>query len=244
MKTELQQPETGYLGKAVVRISEWNSPEELQPAEAAIVAGHGNAYVFTAVPAENTILIRQLENLGYGFSEFRIRSMKQLNAAPESTRSFYPYRAELIGDEAMLQKALELLDATVKDDRFTGDEQIPEGFARKRCRGNLEKSCQNYPSEFLLGIVNAHDGDLIAFRSGAFLSKTEVLYYQYGTSPALDANHTTGMLDAFSEESLYKRGVRLIHAVSTGFNIAELNRLILSSNFRIHSSEVLMRKVL
>lgn len=243
MNIDILQPETGYLGMPMIRIGDWQTLEDLMSAGAQVRAEHKRAYVFTAVPAENTALIRQLEAAGYGFSEFRIRSLKQLNAQPGGTRSFYPYQAELIGDEELLAKALELLDATVKDDRFSGDEQIPEGFTRRRCRGNLEKSYSSYPSEFLLGVTNAHDGSLLAFRSGSFLSKTEVLYYQYGTSPALDAGHTTSMLDAFSEEFLYNRGIRLIHAVSTGFNIAELNRLILSSNFRIHSSEVLMRKI-
>jgi len=51
------------------------------------------------------------------------------------------------------------------------------------------------------------------------------------------------MLEAFTIEFLKKRGIEIIHAVSTGFNIAVLNNLIKKNDFVIASSSVLMRKV-
>jgi hypothetical protein len=58
-----------------------------------------------------------------------------------------------------------------------------------------------------------------------------------------DFEHTAGMLDTFTIEFLAQRGVKIINVVSTGFNTPELNRLLKNFDFRIVSTQVLLRKV-
>jgi hypothetical protein len=232
------------LARAVIRIDEWAEPAELLQAEEEIKKQHCRAYLYTREAATESARIHQLEEMGYRFSEFRIRSMIKFDGAAESTRSLYPWKSELIGDESTFAAALELLRTSPCDDRFSRDVALPAGFSEKRNRTHLEKSFRNWPDEFLLGVVHAQTGELIAFRSGAFLSKSEAHYYQYAISPTRDYQHTAAMLDAFTLEFLHNKGIQLIHAVSTGFNISELNRLILQSGFTIQASDVILRKTL
>lgn len=242
MKLNLINEDSALLARAVIRIDDWAEPGELALAEEEIKKQHCRAYLYTQVPATESARIHQLEEMGYRFSEFRIRSMYKFGGAAESTRSLYPWKPELIGDESTFAAALALLDTATCDDRFSRDVSLPAGFSAKRNRNHLEKSFRNWPDEFLLGVVHAQTGELIAFRSGAMLNKSEAHYYQYAISPAQDFNHTAAMLDAFTLEFLHNKGVQLIHAVSTGFNISELNRLILQSGFTIQASDVILRK--
>lgn len=253
MKLNLINLDSALLARAVIRIDDWAEPGELALAEEEIKKQHCRAYLYTQVPATESARIHQLEEMGYRFSEFRIRSMYKFGGAAESTRSLYPWKPELIGDESTFAAALALLDTATCDDRFSRDVSLPAGFSAKRNRNHLEKSFRNWPDEFLLGVVHAQTGELIAFRSGAMLNKNEAHYYQYAISPAHDFNHsryrfaltrlpTAAMLDAFTLEFLHNKGVQLIHAVSTGFNISELNRLILQSGFTIQASDVILRK--
>lgn len=242
MKLNLINEDSALLARAVIRIDDWAEPGELALAEEEIKKQHCRAYLYTQVPATESARIHQLEEMGYRFSEFRIRSMYKFGGAAESTRSLYPWKPELIGDESTFAAALALLDTATCDDRFSRDVSLPAGFSAKRNRNHLEKSFRNWPDEFLLGVVHAQTGELIAFRSGAILNKSEAHYYQYAISPAHDFNHTAAMLDAFTLEFLHNKGVQLIHAVSTGFNISELNRLILQSGFTIQASDVILRK--
>ena len=242
MKLNLINEDSALLARAVIRIDDWAEPGELALAEEEIKKQHCRAYLYTQVPATESARIHQLEEMGYRFSEFRIRSMYKFGGAAESTRSLYPWKPELIGDESTFAAALALLDTATCDDRFSRDVSLPAGFSAKRNRNHLEKSFRNWPDEFLLGVVHAQTGELIAFRSGAMLNKSEAHYYQYAISPAHDFNHSAAMLDAFTLEFLHNKGVQLIHAVSTGFNISELNRLILQSGFTIQASDVILRK--
>jgi len=84
---------------------------------------------------------------------------------------------------------------------------------------------------------------LLAFRSGGYISKHAAHYYQYAVSPNYDFAQMAGMLEAFTIEFLKQRGISIIHTVSTGFNIAELNRMIKEHDFVITSDDVLLRKV-
>ncbi len=66
----------------------------------------------------------------------------------------YPYRLKLLGDEAHLAKAREMLENQLPDDRFFNDPLMDKEIAREREMLNLEKSFSSWPSEFILGLFN------------------------------------------------------------------------------------------
>jgi len=94
----------------------------------------------------------------------------------------------------------------------------------------------------LLGVFNTNTDELVAFRSGSFMSDVEALYYQYGVGTGFELDHMASMLEVFTIDFLKQRGIRIINAVSTGYNTIELNRLLMNG-FKINQSTLMMRKV-
>lgn len=243
MKIITRETESALLNGPVLMLEDWKSAEEILQEERDILNKFQPRYIYCAVVATDLATIQQLEDHGYRFSEFRIQSRLFTAETDISTRSFYPYQAELITDPDDLERAVDILLSTRHDDRFSNDPTLGADFSTRRIEANLRKSFHNWPNEFLLGLYNTLRGELVGFRSGAFLSKTEAHYYQYGIKPGLDFEHTAGMLEAFTIEFLASRGTEIINVVSTGFNTPELNRLLKNYDFRITSTQVLMRKV-
>ena len=231
------------MGRNMLRIHEWETVGEILAAEVEIISLYKPAYIYLEVDATDLYSIHQLEKNGYSFSEFRISTSLNTSDVDVSTRSFFPFKAELIGEEDRYERAVEILMTSQDDDRFSNDPLIGHQFSKDRLVANLRKSFSSYPKEFLLGLVNSNTDILIAFRSGAFISNTEAIYYQYGIASGFDHDHIANMLEAFTIEFLKNRGIGIINAVSTGYNIAVLNNLIKNNDFVIASSSVLMRKV-
>ena len=243
MNIKVLETESDLLGRKVLSLDDWETAGEIVTTESHWRKLHDPAYVFCLVDSTDLTSIQILEDHGYRFSEFRLKSRLFTAETDISTRSFYPYQAELIAEPEDLQKALDILLTTRHDDRFSNDPTLGKDFSSQRVKANLEKSFHSWPSEFLLGLFNTHRSELVAFRSGVFLSKTEAHYYQYGVEQSCDFEHTAGMLDTFTIEFLAQRGVKIINVVSTGFNTPELNRLLKNFDFGIDSTQVLLRKV-
>lgn len=243
MQVNVLKTESKLMGRNMLRIHEWESADEIANAEADIIARYNPAYIYLAVEATDLRSIQKLEAIGYSFSEFRIRTRLNTSNNDISTRSFFPFKLEMIGEEDLFEKAVAILMTSLDDDRFSNDPLIGHQFSKDRLVANLRKSFTTYPKEFLLGLFNSNTDAMIAFRSGAFISNTEAIYYQFGIAEGHDHDHVANMLEAFTIEFLKKRGIEIIHAVSTGFNIAVLNNLIKKNDFVIASSSVLMRKV-
>lgn len=239
MKTKTLSLESKLLQAPVIKLENWVSMNELT----AFNPSELPAYVYCELNATELASIHQLEQAGYQFSEFRIKSTLNTSEAEYSTRAFYPFVAEIINEKAILEEAIKILEQNPCDDRFSNDPFIPSDFTSKRNIHNLKKSFRSWPKEFLLGIFNSHTEELIAFRSGAIFNKTEAQLFQYGISTNSDFHHTAEMLEAFTIQHLKEQGIQYIHAVSTGFNIPELNRLTQNHGFKMVSSQVILRKV-
>jgi hypothetical protein len=243
MQVNVLKTESKLMGRNMLRIHEWETAGEILHVEADIISRYNPAYIYLEVDATDLYSMHQLEDNGYSFSEFRIRTRLNTSDLDISTRSFFPFKMELIGEEELYEKAVEILMTSHDDDRFSNDPLIGHQFSKDRLVANLRKSFTAYPKEFLLGLINSNTDALIGFRSGAFISNTEAIYYQYGIASGYDHDHTANMLEAFTIDFLKNRGIGIINAVSTGYNIAVLNNLIKNNDFVIASSSVLMRKV-
>lgn len=243
MQIKLMSTESDLFNGKVIRFSEWETIEEIVEQEAAILLQYEPVYIYCAIDTTNVASIQYLERHGYGFSEFRIHSLLQIDNNFEATEAPYPYRLELLGDGEHLLRAQKMLEDQLPDDRFFNDPLMDKEIARNREMINLEKSFNSWPKEFILGLFNIQTNKLIGFRSGAFRSEKEVDYYLYGIGKGLDKQQFSQMLDRLSISFLYQRGVRFIHSVTTGFNTHELNRLIKHHGFKVETTEVILRKV-
>ena len=243
LETKLLKIESKLMGGNVIHMSNWTDADEIIQAEADIINKYQPLYSFCEVDASDLSSIHCLEQAGYHFSEFRVKSMLKTDHLETGVKGLYPYIAEIITEKRHLKQAINMLIASNDDDRFSNDPEIGKQISKKRIIYNLKKSFRSWPKEFLLGIFNSQTDELIAFRSGVMLSASEVLYYQYATISGMDFDHTAAILETFTIDFLKKIGVKIIQVVSTGFNINELNRLIIGQEFRIVSSQLLMRKV-
>lgn len=243
MKYKVLKSESKILGRNILRLYDWNSALEIVSGEDEMLSKGDPAYVYCEVPATDLNSIHILEEAGYRFSEFRVVSMLKTEQAEEGPRGLYPFVADIIAEKDQLKVAINMLLAVDDDDRFSKDPLVDMAFSKERVVKNLKKSFRSWPQEFLLGVFNYQTEELIAFRSGNFLSKTEAHYYQYGVSPAKDFDHTAEVMEALTIDYLKKQGVNIIYSVSSGFNISELNRLTQNHGFKIISSQVILRKV-
>ena len=238
LKHKRLQAESKLLNKNVIKLSAWKEITEIIrfiPEEP--------SYVYCELDATDLVSIHALEEAGFRFSEFRVSSILKTDDSEISIRPFYPFVAEIITEKTQFNSAVKILQEAYDDDRFSTDPLIGKEFAKKRVIENLKKSFKSWPNEFLLGIFNSHTDELVAFRSGAIIQKTEAWLYQYGIAPASPFHHTADMVEAFTIHFLKEMGVVHIHAVSTGFNIPELNRLTQNHGYKMVSSYVLLRKV-
>lgn len=244
MKITVLPLESHLLGGNVIKLRDWDSAGEIIAAEKEIISRHTPVYIYCEVPATALSTIHQLEAAGYRFSEFRIHSTLNTDDTEIFTRHLYPYEARLIGDEEELENAIKMLQNAKQDDRYSRDPLLDPAFSAKRNIANLRKSFSNFRDEFLLGMFNSQTNEMLAFRSGGYLSKSEAHYYQYAVSPNHDFAHIAGMLEVFTIAFLKQKGVKLIHNISTGFNISELNRMITNHDFVIIANHVLLRKLI
>lgn len=243
MKLDMLSTESAILGGTVIQLSEWKSAAELVAAEPQWISEYHPLYVFCKVSSTDLGAVQTLEQAGFGFSEFRIYSQLHIQKDYSGYEAFYPYKLIQLVEKEQLKQAQKLLLNNRPDDRFFHDPLLKQALSREREIRNLEKSFQSYPSEFLLGLYNTTTGKLVAFRSGAIRQKHNADYYLSAIAPGVDKKHFAEILDHSCISYLHTRGVSHINAVSTGFNIDELNRLTLKHNFRIQSTEVIMRKV-
>jgi hypothetical protein len=243
MKITSLKTESKLLGKNVIKISNWKSIHEIIESEHRLISDFDPCYAYCEVNATDLISIHALEEFGYRFSEFRVSGVLRTSESEISTSSFYPYIAEIITEKKHYNRAVEILQESHDDDRFSNDPQIGKDFAKNRVIENLKKSFKSWPNEFLLGIFNSHTNELVAFRTGAFLSRVDAQYYQYAIEKGRNFDHTADMLEVFTIAFLQQRGIENIYSVSTGFNIQELNRLNQNHGFSMVSGKILLRKV-
>lgn len=243
MKMEVLTTESAVLGGAVIQLCGWKTATELVETEPQWISQFHPIYVFCKISSTDLGAVQTLEQAGFGFSEFRIYSQLHIQKDYTGYEAFYPYRLVQLGDTSHLKQARKLLLTNRPDDRFFHDPLLKQTLSREREIRNLDKSFRSYPTEFVLGLFNTNTEKLVAFRSGAIRQKRIADYYLSAVATGVDKNHFAEILDHACIAYLYARGVSHINAVSTGFNIDELNRLTRKHNFRIQSTEVIMRKV-
>lgn len=243
MKAEVLSTESAVLGGTVLQLSEWKTSSELVEAEPQWISEYHPLYVFCKVSSTDLEAVQTLEQAGFGFSEFRIYSQLHLQNDYTGYEAFYPYKLMQLTEKEQLKQAQKLLLKYRPDDRFFHDPLLKQALSRERELRNLDKSFRSHPSEFILGLFNTTTGKLVAFRSGAIRQKRIADYYLSAIATGVDKKHFAEILDHSCIAYLHAKGVSHINAVSTGFNIDELNRLTQKHNFRIQSTEVIMRKV-
>ena len=231
--------ESLLLGYPVIRLGEWHSCQEVIEYAEAVKKKHVKMYLYTELNATGIADINRLEAHGFQFSEFRIQLLLDMNDMDDYSKAFYPLKADLITTEKHFRQATGMLLQRPSDDRFTSDPEIPAHFSKKRNLAYLEKSFRSFPAEFLIGLFNAQRDTLEGFWSAGVIDEATAHLYQHALLS--DRAGLAEALDNLSFSLLKQRGFRWIKAVSTGYNVNEINRLVTHAGFKVNGSSVILR---
>jgi hypothetical protein len=106
-----------------------------------------------AITVDSTDLttIHAYEAIGFRFIGFWLFKHLRIDSAQFSTRSFYPFKIEMLNADEHLAPAITIMNQHKDDDRFSIDPLIPRGMAKKRLKRYITEAFRNFPSEFILG---------------------------------------------------------------------------------------------
>lgn len=240
MQFTLLNLETQLLGFPVIKLGDFISlTDDLQALEKDLEA-YTKYYLYAELPATNLEIIHELETHGFRFSEFRIHLSRDLSTFENYSHSFYPYYADLISDSKGRKEALQMLGKQDFDDRFASDPSIPKKFSQSRNIHNLEKSFDNFPTEQVIGLFNSTTSTLVGFWSLAITDGFHAHLYQHAVDSGKRA-HLLPILDALVLSYLKEQNIQLVKAISTGFNISEIHRLMTNSGFEVTQSTIILR---
>jgi hypothetical protein len=234
--------ESHLLGFPIIKLSGWVYCNEVFDYAEKLRRNNSKAYLYTEISATRLSDISLLESFGFRFSEFRIQMFLDLEDLDDYTKAFYPLKADLITNQEDLNQAKEFLSVSKSDDRFSSDPEIPVDFSIKRNLANIEKSFKSYPKEWLIGIYNDQLGTLEGFWSVGVYDDEIVHLFQHATSSNKSGIYEA--LDNLSFSLLKSKGFRWIRAISTGYNVGEINRFITHSCFKVSGSSVILRMII
>jgi hypothetical protein len=235
--------ESKLLGYPVFSIEANTPPAEYAEFEPNFIKEQNPGYVQVMVSSTDLKAIGDYEDIGFRFVEFRLFKHLRTSQLSASSKSYFPYRIELIAGDEYLDQAIAMMYAHNCDDRFSIDPYIPAEIAKKRLELYIRRSFRRFPSEFVLGLINHHTEELVAFRTGKFKNKNHVLYFYSYVSKSHDQHAFSAMLETAVIEHLVAQKVSHIEAVSSGLNIAELNESIHDYGYVVDKTMVLLRKI-
>lgn len=235
--------ESSLLSLPVVRITAHDN-NDLKSIKNYLSSELHSGYFYVEIPSSNLSVVHLFEDFGFRFSEFRIHLTLELDLYDDYSRAFYPYVADFVSDDEYLENALDILSQTLPDDRFSNDPQIPPYFSLERNKAHLLKSFQNYPNEWIIGVYHQQTSELVGFWSMGINSQESAFLYQFGVRKVEDPIFLTHCTDALSFSFLKHQGIKRVQSISTGFNIAEINRFIIGAGFKVTNSNVIMRKII
>lgn len=235
--------ESELLSRQVLSLGDNLSAIDYSGAEDEIIKKYNPGYIQIMLDSDDLKNINSYEDSGFRFAEFRLFRYLRTTNLFVSSKSYYPYKIELINGEERIEDALNILNQCKRDDRFSIDPTIPEGFAKKRLELYIRKSFMSFPEEFALGLINTNTGELVAFKTGKYISKSHVLYFYSYIAENREFQKFSVMLENGVLEFLINQKVSYIEAVTSCLNIAELNESLKESGYSVNKTMVLLRKI-
>jgi hypothetical protein len=157
--------------------------------------------------------------------------------------AYYPYVIRSVRDEESFEKAVQILEQSKPDDRFSRDPLISEDISMKRLQWYLKKSFENRGKEFVCGLFNKNTSEMLGFKTIELNEKNQVLFEQTAVRQDLDNQKFTFMLDALVISHYLEEGVNYFFSVTSGFNLMEVDMHISDLKYKNISSSLILRKI-
>ena len=244
MNYKILEVESRLFSRNIIQLETETDAVEYALLEAELIKEENPYYIQYQLDAGDITGIHAFEELGFRFIEFRIFRYLQHIDHSISSRYFFPFAVELVGNDIENKKAILAIAAQhSSDDRFTVDPLISNDLAKKRLELYITKSLNSFPKQFVYGLINQQSGELIGFRTGIFAEETLVKYFYYFMKPKYNDPQYVAMLETGVLEALLKRGVTRIEAVTSGLNVQEMNDSSLLQSFVVEKTMVVVRKI-
>lgn len=236
--------ESRLFSSNVLQIEEISSCFEFIESELSIISVYNPFCVQCALGSEQISLIQSMEDAGFRFIEFRIIKTLNLNNFEQiNSSAFYPYQLKRIVNKEQKRKSEAMLQSSLSDDRFSSDPLISPELAKQRQFAYLQKSFNNPKKEFVYGLYNQNTNEILALRSGAYLNEQEAIFYLVASQPLGDGIRFRYMLEYQLIMELIKKGIVVLHAISSGQNTSELNYTLHGFDYKVKKTLVMLRKM-
>jgi hypothetical protein len=244
MDYKILEVESKLFSRNIIQLESETNATEYAAGEAKLISEKSPYYIQHQLDAGDLSGIHAFEELGFRFVEFRIFRYLQHIDHTISSRYFFPFEVELVGNNTANKKAILAIAAQhSSDDRFTRDPLIPDDVARKRLELYITKSLNSFPRQFVYGLFNKQTEELIGFRTGIFAEETLVKYFYSFMKKEYNDPKYSSMLETGVLEALHKRKVTRIEAVTSGLNVQEMNDSSLLQGFVVEKTMVVLRKI-
>jgi hypothetical protein len=209
MNYKVLEVESRLFDRNIILLGAGTTAGEYQRHENKLIVDKSPYYIQHQLDASDLSGIHAFEDLGFRFIEFRIfRHLEQIDTSI-SSRYSYPFGCELVGNNAASKKAILGIAAQhLSDDRFTRDPLISNELAQKRLELYITKSLASFPRQFVYGLFNQQDKELIGFRTGIFAEPGLVKYFYYFmkkeyNDPKYISMLETGVIEALLKVSIF-----------------------------------------
>lgn len=244
MKIKKLEIESDILEKNVYQVEQLGDAASFANEESSIIQKHQPFYLQCEVDAGDLATIHEMEAAGFRFVEFRLR--KQLDAhtfRSVDQLAYFPYVIKSVRDEKSYEKALQILEQSQPDDRFSRDPLISKDISMKRLQWYLKKSFENKEREFVWGLFNKNTTELLGFKTIELNKKNQVLFEQTAIKQDLDNQKFTFMLDALVISHYFGEGINYFFSVTSAFNLMEVDLHISDLKYKNISSSLILRKI-
>ena len=240
MEARKNEIDSNVLGSAVVEILDFTVQHDFADFERSYTAKHHPRYVVCKLPVEDLSGIHALEDAGFRFVEYQIRSELRLRER-YATKSL-PYVYEPVTSEADLEPVFAIAEDAFTDDRFTVDPEIPSELGGKRYRAYVMKSLIA-EDEFVHKLANPDTGETIGFNTCRQLSDTQMLLLIAGVKSEYKSTGLGTVLNYYVFNDFLDRGVNRVRTHQSGRNYPILNVEIGHFNFRVVQTFAVLRKL-
>lgn len=237
--------ESRLFNHNIIQLGDETDAVEYARNETDLVRDKNPFYIQHQLNSKDLAGIHAFETLGFRFVEFRIFRYLQLSDQLINTSYSFPFGCELIGNSTANKKVLlEIAAQYGSDDRFSCDPLISDELAKKRLQLYITKSLTDFPRQFVYGLFNKQNKELLGFRTGIFSESNTVRYFYYFMKRDYQLPNYVGMLETGVLAALSQQKVTLVEAVTSGVNVQEMNDSSITQRFIVDKTMILLRKLL
>lgn len=239
MRAELNRIDSDVLGGPVIEIQDFDPTVDFHQFEQASILPLSPRYASLRLPAGEVASIRNLESQGFRFAELQLQLRHRMKRRPEVKG--YPYRFEVVTEEAGLDPVLELSANIFVHDRITTDPMLGPGLSGRRYQAYVRKSFAD-PQEHVFVMRSLESGEVVSFATIRRTGPDEARLLIGGVSNEFKDSGLGVIHDYVGLATYFDMGIRNIHTSVSAINLPIMNLEVGHLGFKVVRSWLVMHK--